>query len=200
MESEHRLIILRYPLCRQEPRCIKYVVDTVSNTLFPNKDLVVLQGVDHLKISLQKLKSATNNFSKDYFITKGGFGEVYKARYEDGIVAIKKLDKMQGQGHPQFMMEIALLSAYKHENLVSLLVDVSKHPRVPFSAELAQTHYKNGALDEIIDSDLRKQMNPASLSTFSTVANQCLKSLGQERPRMSMVVKEIEKALGQQVH
>ncbi|KAI3516519.1 hypothetical protein L1887_15437 [Cichorium endivia] len=76
------------------------------------------------------------------------------------------------------------------------LVDASKHPRVPFSAELAHNHYENGALDEIIDPDLRNQMNPASLSTFSTIANQCLKSLGQERPRMSMVVKELEKALG----
>ncbi|XP_023754214.1 U-box domain-containing protein 70 isoform X1 [Lactuca sativa] len=76
---------------------------------------------DHLKIPLGTLLMATNNFSKEYVIAKGGFGLVYKAQNEHGIIAVKKLDPRFGQGEREFMMEIAMLSAYTHKNLVSLV-------------------------------------------------------------------------------
>ncbi|KAI3779146.1 hypothetical protein L2E82_08691 [Cichorium intybus] len=51
-------------------------------------------NVEHLiRIPLQNLNLATNNFSKEYVIAKGGFGLVYKAQNEHGTIALKKLDQ-----------------------------------------------------------------------------------------------------------
>lgn len=40
---------------------------------------------------------------------------------EHGIVAIKRLDRVHGQGDHEFQTEIKLLSKYKHDNIASLL-------------------------------------------------------------------------------
>nr|GEZ08279.1 Toll/interleukin-1 receptor (TIR) domain-containing protein [Tanacetum cinerariifolium] len=64
-----------------------------------------------------------------------------------------------------------------------------------FSVKLAQNHYENEKLDEIIDSDLRAQMNTNSLAAFSNIAYQCLKKRKEERPKMSQVVEQLQKAL-----
>ncbi|KAL7597504.1 hypothetical protein Lser_V15G22281 [Lactuca serriola] len=80
---------------------------------------------EHLKIQLETIKSATNNFADDNCIGRGGFGKVYKGElvlYKGHtIVALKRLDTRFGQGHPEFWKEIIMLSQYKHENIVSLL-------------------------------------------------------------------------------
>ncbi|GJS30221.1 protein kinase, ATP binding site-containing protein [Tanacetum coccineum] len=84
-----------------------------------------LQRFDDLKITLEAIKSATDNFSGDSFIGHGGFGKVYKGELvnskEHIMAAFKRLDRSFGQGNPEFWKEIVLLSRYKHENVVSLL-------------------------------------------------------------------------------
>nr|XP_043623279.1 nodulation receptor kinase-like [Erigeron canadensis] len=80
----------------------------------------------HLKIPLQSINSATNNFAKEYLIGQGGFGKVYKGVIDHSTgqhanVALKRLDRVFGQGDPEFWKEIMLLSLYRHENIVSLL-------------------------------------------------------------------------------
>ncbi|KAK9078559.1 hypothetical protein SSX86_002616 [Deinandra increscens subsp. villosa] len=80
---------------------------------------------DHLKIKLQDVKSATDNFGHNKQIGRGGFGQVYKGELSlpNGrkMVAFKRLDRRLGQGNPEFYKEIMMLSKYKHENLVSLM-------------------------------------------------------------------------------
>nr|XP_043625744.1 probable serine/threonine-protein kinase PBL28 [Erigeron canadensis] len=81
---------------------------------------------DHLKISLQSIKLTTNNFATENLIGQGGFGKVYKGVIDhslgqDAKVALKRLDRVFGQGDPEFWKEIMLLSLYRHENIVSLL-------------------------------------------------------------------------------
>ncbi|CAH1445239.1 unnamed protein product [Lactuca virosa] len=79
----------------------------------------------HLKIKLEEIKSATNNFDNNNVIGKGGFGNVYKGvlSHSEGLtmVAFKRLDRKLGQGNPEFLKEILMLSRYTHENLISLL-------------------------------------------------------------------------------
>ncbi|KAI3733699.1 hypothetical protein L6452_13150 [Arctium lappa] len=77
------------------------------------------------QIPLPHILSATENFDKKNFIAAGGFGKVYKGHSEQyGTIAVKRSMAHSmgghGQGQHHFMMEIELLSAYKHENLVSL--------------------------------------------------------------------------------
>lgn len=90
----------------------------------------MLKELSHLKISLDAIKLATNNFAAEHFVGVGGFGKVYKGEIttttttEPGLtktVAIKRLDRRHGQGEHEFLMEIMLLSRYRHKNLVALL-------------------------------------------------------------------------------
>nr|XP_043637033.1 uncharacterized protein LOC122608017 isoform X2 [Erigeron canadensis] len=86
---------------------------------------------EHLRIPIEDIKSATNNFSEDNCIGRGGFGKVYKGqlslvstsegKWLNTMVAVKRLDRAFGQGDPEFWKEIMSLARYKHENLVSLL-------------------------------------------------------------------------------
>ncbi|KAL7618475.1 hypothetical protein Lser_V15G01734 [Lactuca serriola] len=79
----------------------------------------------HLQIPLEEIQSATNSFSDENLIRRGGFGKVYKGQLlRDGqhidIVA-RRLDPAYRQGKKEFLMEITLLSVLKHDNLVSII-------------------------------------------------------------------------------
>ncbi|KAL8224635.1 hypothetical protein R6Q59_000271 [Mikania micrantha] len=84
------------------------------------------KDIDHLKIPLKDIQLATNNFSQDYIIGRGGYGSVYKGElYLPGgqsiNVCFKRLDRRLGQGETEFWTEASLLSQFEHKNLVSLL-------------------------------------------------------------------------------
>ncbi|KAL4565122.1 hypothetical protein LXL04_029207 [Taraxacum kok-saghyz] len=84
-----------------------------------------IREFEHLKITLEAIKSATNNFAPENCIGRGGFGNVYKGEIVHSrgrsMVAFKRLDCAFGQGNPEFWKEITMLSIYKHTNLVCLL-------------------------------------------------------------------------------
>ncbi|KAL8209952.1 hypothetical protein R6Q57_006684 [Mikania cordata] len=85
-----------------------------------------LHQFQHLKIQLEEITSATNDFDdKMNYIGGGGFGKVYKGEFSHSkgrsMAAIKRLDPKHGQGIPEFLKEITTLSRYSHENLISLL-------------------------------------------------------------------------------
>nr|GEY61962.1 protein kinase, ATP binding site-containing protein [Tanacetum cinerariifolium] len=84
-----------------------------------------MKHFEHLKISLEAIKSATKDFSKENCIGQGGFGEVYKGEIIHSmgkiVVALKRLNRKYGQGDPEFWKEIIMLSSHKHENIISLL-------------------------------------------------------------------------------
>nr|XP_043608158.1 putative receptor-like protein kinase At5g39000 [Erigeron canadensis] len=341
--------VTKYIANGREAGCVKQVVDTISKRLFPTKNFETTsmttltsfhEDVEHLKIPLRDILLATKTFAKENIIAGGGFGKVYQGQSQQhGIIAVKQLDRRNGQGDREFMMEIALLSTYKHENIVYLvgycdqdgekilvykyemngsldklihsrsltwiqrlqicidaasglsylhndvgpqhrilhrdiksanilldenlkakisdfglskivlanvpctvvisipcgtpgyvdpqylrrnvltqksdvysfgvvlfevlfgrLASLEEHPdESHFSVQSAQRHFRENTLDEIIDSDLWKQMNLASLSTFSKIASDCLKEQGEERPTMSKVVEELKKALDHQL-
>ncbi|KAI3692367.1 hypothetical protein L6452_32181 [Arctium lappa] len=79
----------------------------------------------HLKLQLEEIKSATDNFADDKAIGNGGFGKVNKGEISHSkgrsTVAFKRLNSRYGQGNSEFWKEIMMLSRYTHENLVSLL-------------------------------------------------------------------------------
>ncbi|VVA34786.1 PREDICTED: G-type lectin S-receptor [Prunus dulcis] len=66
--------------------------------------------------------AATNNFSEENKLGKGGFGTVYKGNLP-GLqeVAIKRLSRRSGQGLEEFKNEISLIAKLQHRNLVRLL-------------------------------------------------------------------------------
>ncbi|KAL8258309.1 hypothetical protein R6Q59_030350 [Mikania micrantha] len=81
-----------------------------------------IEAVNDLQIPLQELSDATNEFSEENLVGKGGFGNVYKGEtIKHGKIAIKMLNPRHGQGDHEFRTEISLLSLYKHENIASLI-------------------------------------------------------------------------------
>ncbi|KAL4576258.1 hypothetical protein LXL04_012349 [Taraxacum kok-saghyz] len=134
-------------------------------THLQNFVMSLIQELDHLKIPVQDIKLATNNFSDSNFIGQGGFGRVYKGQLPisaaasttatgsirpSTTVAVKRLDVKGGQGQSEFLMEIFMLSSYKHENIVSL---------VGFCEEgdekiLVYNHEGRGSLDNYLATDL----------------------------------------------
>ncbi|KAK9062651.1 hypothetical protein SSX86_019839 [Deinandra increscens subsp. villosa] len=112
-----------------------------------------MEKAEHLKIPLEEIKLATNFFSDENFIARGGFGKVYIGKLtnsgQQNTVAVKRLDRTMGQGDREFLMEIQMLSCYKHTNLVSLLGYCEE------SGEniLVYEHAKHGSLDKYLTDD-----------------------------------------------
>ncbi|WRX29402.1 Serine-threonine/tyrosine-protein kinase [Theobroma cacao] len=72
--------------------------------------------------SFGTMANATNNFSVDNLLGKGGFGPVYKGTLEEGQeIAVKRLSKNSGQGLKEFKNEVILIAKLQHRNLVKLL-------------------------------------------------------------------------------
>ncbi|GFP79780.1 putative receptor-like protein kinase at5g39000 [Phtheirospermum japonicum] len=62
----------------------------------------------------------------------------------------------------------------------------------------ARDKINKGEDDQIVPSSLREEISPASLKTFVTVAERCLRDDPKNRPTMSQVVLQLELALEQQ--
>ncbi|KAF5458230.1 hypothetical protein F2P56_022277 [Juglans regia] len=73
--------------------------------------------------TFRELATATKNFRQECLIGEGGFGRVYKGRLEKigRVVAVKQLDRNGLQGNREFLVEVLMLSALHHENLVNLI-------------------------------------------------------------------------------
>nr|AJP61107.1 At4g21400p-like protein [Arabidopsis halleri] len=77
---------------------------------------------DSLLVDFETLKEATDNFSPENELGRGGFGSVYKGVFSGGQeIAVKRLSCTSGQGDIEFKNEILLLAKLQHRNLVRLL-------------------------------------------------------------------------------
>ncbi|KAH6803760.1 transmembrane kinase 1 [Perilla frutescens var. frutescens] len=78
----------------------------------------------NMVISIQVLKTVTNNFSEENILGRGGFGTVYKGELHDGTkIAVKRMEcgVIAGKGIAEFKSEIAVLTKVRHRHLVALL-------------------------------------------------------------------------------
>ena len=74
----------------------------------------------------EELAAATGGFADAQRVGGGGFGSVYTARLpglgdEAAVHAVKKLDLTSMQGQSEFLQEVQVLGACRHENLLPLL-------------------------------------------------------------------------------
>uniref|UniRef100_A0A0D3ED11 non-specific serine/threonine protein kinase n=1 Tax=Brassica oleracea var. oleracea TaxID=109376 RepID=A0A0D3ED11_BRAOL len=100
-----------------------------------------------LRYSYKSLYKATKGFSRNEFLGKGDFGEVYKGTLPRNIelreVAVKKVSHEGEHGMKQFVSEIVCMRSLKHRSLVPLL----GYCRRKHELILVSEYMPNGSLD-----------------------------------------------------
>lgn len=108
-----------------------------------------LSRLGSVELNMIQVMKATRNFSPSLQIGEGGFGTVYKAQLESGLlVAIKRGKKdLYENLQTEFSSEVELLAKIDHRNLVKLLGYVDQG-----NERLIITEYvPNGTLREHLD-------------------------------------------------
>nr|WIL59952.1 nodulation protein [Melilotus officinalis] len=108
-----------------------------------------LSRLQSLHLNLSQVSKATRNFSETLQIGEGGFGTVYKAHLDDGVVvAVKRAKREHFESlRTEFSSEVELLAKIDHRNLVKLLGYIDKgNERI-----LITEFVPNGTLREHLD-------------------------------------------------
>nr|GLL18987.1 cysteine-rich receptor-like protein kinase 2 [Ipomoea trifida] len=102
------------------------------------------------------LKAATNDFSEENVLGKGGFGDVYKGTLQSrDVVAVKKLTTISSRAKANFETEISLITNANHPNLIRLL-GYSGNGKVLI---LVYEYMANASLDRYIYGEKRGMLN-----------------------------------------
>eukprot|EP00252_Welwitschia_mirabilis_P012378 TRINITY_DN27410_c0_g1_i1.p1 TRINITY_DN27410_c0_g1~~TRINITY_DN27410_c0_g1_i1.p1 ORF type:complete len:732 (-),score=70.31 TRINITY_DN27410_c0_g1_i1:378-2573(-) len=97
--------------------------DSQGSSFGGPSDLHVVES-GNMIISIQVLRTVTNDFSEQNVLGRGGFGVVYKGELHDGTkIAVKRMESgvVSGKGLNEFQAEIAVLTKVRHRHLVALL-------------------------------------------------------------------------------
>ncbi|KAL8249233.1 hypothetical protein R6Q59_006101 [Mikania micrantha] len=102
---------------------------------------------ESLHYDFSTVKVATNDFSEENKLGRGGFGIVYKGKLSDGKqIAVKRLARDSGQGDIEFKNEVFLVAKLQHRNLVRLLgFSIKASERL-----LIYEYMPNASLDQFI--------------------------------------------------
>ncbi|XP_028796172.1 G-type lectin S-receptor-like serine/threonine-protein kinase At4g03230 [Neltuma alba] len=97
-------------------RCIKDFIDAER---LEEKDA---EGIEVPYMDFNSILLATDNFSDANKLGRGGYGPVYKGKFQGGQdIAVKRLSSVSSQGMKEFRNEVVLISKLQHRNLVRLL-------------------------------------------------------------------------------
>ncbi|XP_012573542.1 calmodulin-binding receptor-like cytoplasmic kinase 3 isoform X2 [Cicer arietinum] len=108
-----------------------------------------LSSLQPLHLNLSQVSKATRNFSEALQIGEGGFGTVYRANLDNGlVVAVKRAKREHFESlRTEFSSEVELLAKIDHRNLVKLLGYIDKgNERI-----LITEYVPNGTLREHLD-------------------------------------------------
>ncbi|KAK1410785.1 hypothetical protein QVD17_37324 [Tagetes erecta] len=89
------------------------------------KALFFQENKDNLRISLEHVKQATQNFHDDNCFGSGSYVKLYNGKVAQGdgfnTIVAKRFDARLGQGVQHFFNELQILLEYKHDNVITLV-------------------------------------------------------------------------------
>uniref|UniRef100_A0ACD5XCP9 Uncharacterized protein n=1 Tax=Avena sativa TaxID=4498 RepID=A0ACD5XCP9_AVESA len=166
-------------------------------------------------MTLQELRSATNNFSCSNLIGSGMFGEVFNGLLQDGtIIAVKKRHSPPSQ---EFIHEVNYLSSIRHRNLVKLLGycqdndmqmlvyeyvpngSVSTHLHGNGRSPTVQNFQESSDISAITDSRMINVFTSQGMKELLRLASWCVNPMGEHRPPMNLVEAEIHRIREQEI-
>ncbi|XP_076912942.1 uncharacterized protein LOC143571392 [Bidens hawaiensis] len=99
---------------------MKVVVKELEKSLFFQEN-----KKKNLRMSLEDIRLATQNFHDENCIGGGSFGKVYRGKVPQGdgfySIVAKRLDTRLGQGEQQFFNELQILMEHKHDKIINLV-------------------------------------------------------------------------------
>ncbi|KAD3337693.1 hypothetical protein E3N88_33213 [Mikania micrantha] len=169
---------------------------------------ITFKHLEHLKIHLNDITLATDNFSEAYKIGFGDYCALYRAElnhfhkgnpsYEEG----KNKDEHHKRHDKVVIKRILPRDDDKGKKVFYTEIEESDKGL----AQVARHSFCVGTLEDMIDPVLKEEMsehnfvlnrgpNKDSLRTYRMIALHCVAETQYERPTMEIVVKRLEKAL-----
>ncbi|KAH7517161.1 hypothetical protein FEM48_Zijuj09G0033000 [Ziziphus jujuba var. spinosa] len=165
-----------------------------------------------VKFSFDEIRKATRNFSRDYIIGRGGYGNVYKGVLADGSeVALKRFKNCSAAGDASFAHEVEVIASVRHVNLVALRgYCIATTPMEGHQRIIVCDLMKNGSLHDhvfgyqekklmrdgraldVIEDDMPDKGPPQVLEKYVLVAVLCSHPQLYARPTMDQAVKMLE--------
>ncbi|KAG4188739.1 hypothetical protein ERO13_A08G184700v2 [Gossypium hirsutum] len=110
----------------------------------------ISETIDFVRFTFDEIKKATENFSTDNIIGKGGYGNVYKGYLPDGSeVAFKRFKNCSATGDAEFAHEVKVIASIRHVNLVGLRgYCIATTPLVGHQRIIVCDLMKNGSLHD----------------------------------------------------
>ncbi|CAM6076553.1 unnamed protein product [Sphagnum tenellum] len=98
---------------KEQKAFIKHTTDLLEGSINSTGGLVLF--------TMDDIKAATHNFSREAIIGTGGFGNVYKGMLQSGLeIAVKRFKSCSQAGDAEFLHEVEMISSVRHRNLVVL--------------------------------------------------------------------------------
>ncbi|XP_024016697.1 probable LRR receptor-like serine/threonine-protein kinase RKF3 [Eutrema salsugineum] len=114
-----------------------------------------------VKFSFEEIKKATNSFSRNNIIGRGGYGNVFKGVLQDGTeVAFKRFKNCSAGGDANFAHEVEVIASIRHVNLLALrgyctaTTPYEGHQRI-----IVCDLVSNGSLHDHLFGDLETQLS-----------------------------------------
>ncbi|XP_071719625.1 uncharacterized protein [Rutidosis leptorrhynchoides] len=111
-----------------------------------------IKELAHLHIPLDKILDATNNFSHKRMIGKGGFGKVYRGKFEHKgkmiKIAARRLDRKYRNADVEFWTEVSTLSSFKRYHFIVAMVGFCDEKGEKI---VINHHYPKGSLSRYIN-------------------------------------------------
>ncbi|KDO48828.1 hypothetical protein CISIN_1g037042mg, partial [Citrus sinensis] len=103
------------------------------------------------RFSYLELCQATDGFSENNLIGRGGFGSVYKARIQDGMeVAVKVFNQQCGRAFKSFDVECEVMKSIRHRNIIKIISCCSIGDFKALFKALALEYMPHGSLEKYL--------------------------------------------------